>query len=255
MSRSLSQLALAPDAAEPLRVLLIASRRPDAPTLVRGLQAGGAVVAVARSLSQGDAAAFTGGADAVALDLAGREAEALALLGRWRRNGLRAPVLLLTEGDDDANGVRGLDLGADTFLSRPVTPRLLLAHLRALVRTATGRTAAVLRAHDLEIDTAARTVKRAGRLLALTRREYDLLRVLVKHRGQVVSRSVIRSAVWGAGDDDGRGQMSNVIEVCIRSLRGKLDRDFAKPLILTRWGQGYLFREDDPPQGPARPLR
>jgi DNA-binding response OmpR family regulator len=235
-------------------VLLIASRRPDALMLARGLQAGGAVVAVVRSLAQGDAAAAAGGTAVIALDLAGRETEALALLGRWRRDGLRAPVLLLTEGGDDASGVRGLDGGADTFVSRPVTPRLLLAHLRALVRTATGRAAAVLRAHDLEIDTASRTVKRAGRLVPLTRREYDLLLLLLKHRGRVVSRSMIRSAIWGPEPEDRRGSTSNVIEVCIRSLRGKIDKDFARSLILTRWGQGYLFREDDPPEGALRPL-
>jgi two-component system copper resistance phosphate regulon response regulator CusR len=255
VSRSLSQSALTPDAAEPLRVLLIASRKPDALMLARGLQAGGAVVAVVRSLAQGDAAAAAGGTAVIALDLAGREAEALALLGRWRRDGLRAPVLLLTEGGDGASGVRGLDGGADTFLSRPVTPRLLLAHLRALVRTATGRAAAIVRAHDLEIDTAARTVKRGGRLLPLTRREYDLLRLLLKHRGQVVSRLMIRSAIWGPEPDDRRGHTSNVIEVCIRSLRAKIDKCFAQSLILTRWGQGYLLREDDPPEGALRPLR
>src|SRR5262249_27068500 len=139
--------------------------------------------------------------------------------------------------------------------SRPATPRLLLAHLRALVRTATGRAAAVLRAHDLEIDTAARTVKRAGRLLALTRREYDLLRVLVKHRGQVVSRSVIRAAGWGADGGGGRGRMSNVIGVGLRSVGGKTDRGFPRPLTLPRGGRGYLSREEAPPQGPAQPLR
>jgi DNA-binding response OmpR family regulator len=213
---------------------------PRARSLLEGLRADGIAVTVARSLAKGDEAARAGAHDAITLDLTGWEGKALELLGRWRREGVHAPVLLLTGDRDGRSGVRGLNAGADTFLAPPLTPALLLAQLRALLRPAALRAAAVLHAHDLRIDTAARAVWRDGRPIPLTRREYELLLLLATHRGQVVSRSLIWERLY-----DGRVEhISNVVEVYIRMLRGKIDRGFETPLILTCWGRGYMLRGD-----------
>jgi DNA-binding response OmpR family regulator len=224
-----------------LGVLLIASAAPDVRRLARGLRAQGAAVTLAPSLAEGDAGARSGGHDALALDLAGQEADALGLLGRWRHDGLRTPVLLLTGTGDSRAGVCGLEAGADTFLSRPATPEVLLAHLRALLRLASARAAAVLRAHDLELDTAAREVRRGGRRLVLSPREYALLELLARHPGQVITRGEAMRHLYGD-----RGEFrSNVVDVYVGYLRAKVDKGFDTPLILTRWGEGYLLRGDE----------
>src|SRR5262249_16820679 len=119
-----------------LGVLLIAPAGPDPRRLSRGLRAQGAAVTLTPCLAEGGARARPGGHGVIALDLHGQEADALALLARWRHDGLRTPVLLLTGVGDGCSGVRGLELGADTFLPRPATPEVALAHLRALLRLA-----------------------------------------------------------------------------------------------------------------------
>jgi DNA-binding response OmpR family regulator len=224
-----------------LGILLIAPDGPDLRQLARGLRAQGPAVTVAASLAEGNAAARVGGHDVIALDLAGQEEEALGLLARWRRDGLRTPVLLLTAAGDRRAGVSGLEAGADTFLSRPTTPEVLLAHLRALLRLAGARAAAVLRAHDLEINTAAREARRGGRRLVLSPREYALLELLARRRGQVVSRAEAMQHLYG---DPGELR-SNVVDVYVGYLRAKVDKGFDPPLILTRWGEGYLLRGDE----------
>jgi DNA-binding response OmpR family regulator len=150
-------------------------------------------------------------------------------------------VLLLTGAGDGCFGVRGLELGADTFLPRPTTPEVTLAHLRALLRLSGARAAAVLRAHDLEINTAAREVRRGGQRLVLSPREYALLELLARHRGQVVTREQAMRHLYG----DGGEFRSNVVDVYVGYLRAKIDKGFDTPLILTRWGQGYLLRGDE----------
>jgi DNA-binding response OmpR family regulator len=99
----------------------------------------------------------------------------------------------------------------------------------------------VLRVHDLEIDTGARTARRSGRPVRLTRREYALLQFLAFHRGRVVSRAMIWEHVY----DERAERTSNVVDVYIRYLRGKIDRGHDLPLILTRWGEGYMLRGED----------
>src|SRR5947209_2589820 len=157
---------------------------------------------------------------------------------RLRQSGLRFPILMLTARDATDDRVQGLDTGADDYLTKPFEFEELLARLRALVRRGHQVKDPVLRVHDLEIDTAAHAVRRAGRSIALTPREYSLLEFLAFHPGQVVSRSMIWEHLYDEHDDN----TSNVVDVYIRYLRNKIDKGFDPPLILTRWGEGYMLR-------------
>jgi len=113
--------------------------------------------------------------------------------------------------------------------------------MRALIRRGHQVKDPILRVHDLEIDTAARTVKRGGQSIHLTPREYALLQFLAFHRGKVVSRSMIWEHLYDEHDEN----TSNVVDVYIRYLRTKIDKGFDPPLILTRWGEGYMLRGED----------
>ncbi|HEV3238738.1 MAG TPA: response regulator transcription factor, partial [Gemmataceae bacterium] len=137
--------------------------------------------------------------------------------------------------------VRGLDIGADDYLTKPFELEELLARLRALIRRTHQAKDPVLRILDLEIDTAARTVKRAGQTIHLTPREYALLQFLAYHRGKVVSRTMIWEHLYDEYDEN----TSNVVDVYIRYLRNKIDKGFDPPLIITRWGEGYQLRTEE----------
>jgi DNA-binding response OmpR family regulator len=168
--------------------------------------------------------------------------DGMTLLQNWRRSGLNTHVLVLTARDTLDDKVSGLDHGADDYMTKPPQLEELFARLRALIRRGHQVKDPVLRIWDLEIDTAARTVKRAGQPIHLTPREYALLQFLAFHRGKVVSRSMIWEHLYDEHDEN----TSNVVDVYIRYLRTKIDKGFNPPLILTRWGEGYLLRGDDP---------
>jgi DNA-binding response OmpR family regulator len=185
--------------------------------------------------------AWGGRYDVLLLDLAGPDRAGLALLHEWRRAGLDVPVLALAEPGRPDDRVCFLEGGADDCLTLPSQGYELAPRLRALVRRRARGDGPPVRVGGLEIDPVSHTVRRGGRLIRLTPREYALLRVLAANRGRVVARSVIRDALYG----DGAGKpSSNVVDVYVRYLRRKIDRGFFPPLILTRWGQGYLLRAE-----------
>ena len=160
---------------------------------------------------------------------------------RWVRivnanTGRNAEVCYWRDGTWDKVG--GLDAGADDYLTKPFEFSELLARIRALIRRGHQVKDPVLRCYDMEIDTAARTVRRAGQVIHLTPREYALLEFLAFHRGKVATRSMIWEHLYDEHDES----TSNVVDVYIRYLRNKIDKGFDPALILTRWGEGYMMR-------------
>src|SRR5262249_28579963 len=179
--------------------------------------------------------------DAIILDQALPDTDALSLLERWRSDGVEAPVLLLSDGLTEKQLVHGFNSGADQCVVKPVDSEELLARVRALLRRGHQISSSVLRIHDLEIDLAGHTVKRAGQTIYLTPKEWGLLRFLAYHRGKLVTRSMIKEHLY---DEHGQ-RTSNVVDVYIRYLRNKIDKDFETPLIITQWGRGYMLRNGD----------
>jgi DNA-binding response OmpR family regulator len=213
-----------------MRVLLIEDHKPLVRALKQGLEEEGFAVDVASDGQEGDFKARTAEYDVIVLDLMLPKEDGLSLLQRWRKEGLSTHILVLTARGSMEDKVKGLDLGADDYMTKPFELEELLARLRALIRV-----------HYLEIDTASRTVKRSGKSVHLTPREYALLEFLAFHRGKVTTRSMI----WEHLYDDQDENTSNVVDVYIRYLRNKIDKGFDVPLILTRWGEGYMLRGDD----------
>jgi DNA-binding response OmpR family regulator len=237
--------AAAPDQTESatLRVLLIEDHKPLVRALKQGLEEEGFAVDTAHDGEEGDYKARTAPYDVIILDIMLPKEDGLSLLQRWRRNGLSTHVLVLTARGSIEDKVKGLDLGADDYLTKPFELGELLARLRALIRRGHQVKDPVLRIHDLEIDTASRTVTRSGQEIRLTPREYALLEFLAFHPGRVVTRSMIWEHLYDEHDES----TSNVVDVYIRYLRNKIDKGFDPPLILTRWGEGYLLRGEEKP--------
>jgi DNA-binding response OmpR family regulator len=224
-----------------VRILLVEDHKPLLRALKRGLEEEGFAVDVAEDGEEADFKARGSSYDVIILDLMLPKIDGLTLLKTWRKDGITTHILLLTAKDTTEDKVRGLDLGADDYLTKPFQLEELMARLRALVRRRHQVKDPILRVHDLEIDTAARSVKRAGQTIHLTPREFALLQFLAFHRGKVVTRTMIWEHLYDEYDEN----TSNVVDVYIRYLRTKIDNAFDTKLILTRWGEGYMLRGED----------
>src|SRR5271167_4901972 len=175
--------------------------------------------------------------DLIILDVMIPAPDGFEVCRRLRKAGRRMPVLMLTARDAVEDRIMGLDRGADDYLTKPFEFRELLARLRALLRRSGEVRAAKLTVADLVLDTAAQTVARGGRPIPVTTKEYALLEFLARNAGRVVGRAEIAEHVW----DDNFDPFSNLIEVYINRVRGKIDADSAKPLLHTRRGAGYVL--------------
>jgi DNA-binding response OmpR family regulator len=213
----------------------------DHPTLARsiadGLREEGYAVDLTFDGNEALHLAGTNPYDAVVLDLMLPGRDGISIIQVLRRREVHVPILCLTARDGVADRVKGLDAGADDYLVKPFNWEELAARVRSLVRRGHGKRSATLVVGDLELDTARKSVKRAGQSIDLSAREYALLEYLAHRQGQVVSRSDIWEHLYDQHDET----TSNVVDVYIGYLRNKIDKEFPTKLIHTRRGQGYLL--------------
>ncbi len=225
-----------------MRLLLVEDQLPLVRALRQGLEEEGYAVDTATDGEEADVKARTTPYDVIILDIMLPKIDGLTLLKRWRAAEIGTHVLLLTARSSTGDKVVGLDSGADDYLPKPFELDELLARLRALVRRGHQKKDPILRVHDLVLDTAARSVTRGGKKISLTPREYALLEFLTFHAGSVVTRTMIWEHLYDEYDEN----TSNVVDVYIRYLRNKIDKGFELPLILTKWGEGYMLRGNEP---------
>jgi DNA-binding response OmpR family regulator len=220
-------------------VLVIEDQKKLLGTLQRGLEEEGYEVVAASTGEQGYYAATTEDFDAVVLDLMLPGRQGLQVLRDLRASGFARPVLILTARDTVEDRVSGLDTGADDYLVKPFAFAELLARLRALQRRGAQGIELFLRAADLEMDLLARRVVRGGVELDLTKREYELLEYLLRHKNVTVTREMIAREVWKDAD----GMLTNTIDVYVTLLRKKVERAGSQQLIHTARGVGYALRD------------
>ena len=223
-----------------MQILVVEDERRMADLLEKTLQEEGHQVIVAHNGREGFEIARDSPFDVIVLDLMLPGLDGLAIARKLRACRNQTPVLMLTARDAPADIVRGLDSGADDYLTKPFSIDILLARLRAVSRRGAIPRPVHLEIADLKLDPATRTVTRAGKILNLTPREYRLLELLMRHAGRVVSRNTILDSVWGFASDVNE----NTLEVFMRLLRGKVDRREPK-LIHTVRGFGYILRGPD----------
>ena len=223
-----------------MRILLIEDDKDLARFVRKGLQEECHAVDVAEDGEAGLELASSGGYDLLIVDVMLPKMDGLTLCRRVRSWGDRTPILLLTARDTVEDKVAGLDTGADDYLTKPFAFAELVARVRALIRRGGPTPAGELKAADLVVDVAAHRVWRAGREISLTNKEYALLVYLLRNRNRVLTRTAIIEHVWGLNYDP----MTNIVDVHIRALRAKMDKDFDVPLITTVRGVGYMLEAD-----------
>jgi len=223
-----------------MRILVVEDERKVASFIQKGLAEEGYAVDVAHDGEDGLAMALDGVHDLVVLDIMLPKRDGLSVLRELRNRRIQTPVLLLTARDAVPDRVAGLDAGADDYLVKPFAFDELLARIRALLRRRGGDRAAVLAAAELTLDPATREVRRAGKKIDLTPKEYALLEYLLRNKGRVLNRALIAQHVWDYDFDTA----TNVIDVYINYLRKKVDAEFAPRLIHTVRGAGYVLREE-----------
>jgi DNA-binding response OmpR family regulator len=221
------------------RVLVVEDQKRHLDSLRRGLEAEGYEVATASTGEEGLALAANREIDAIVLDLMLPGRDGMGVLRELRASGFQKPILILTARDAVEDRVRGLDEGANDYLVKPFAFAEFLARLRALLRRDISNRDLVLWAADLQMDLLGRRATRAGAELELTRREYELLEYLLRHKNEVVTRDMIALDVW----KEPTGAMTRIIDVYINALRKKVDRIGRTGLIHTVRGVGYVLRE------------
>lgn len=223
-----------------MRLLLAEDEAHAGEYLVKGLGENGFVVDWVRSGVDAQHHAVTSSYDLIILDVGLPGIDGWSVLKEIRRHH-QTPVLFLTARDRVEDRVRGLELGADDYLVKPFAFSELLARVRALMRRGKDRESDILRMADLEVHLLRRRVERGGQRIDLTAKEYALLLLLMRRRGEVLSRTLIAEQVWDMNFDSD----TNVVEVAVRRLRAKIDEPFQKKLVHTVRGFGYVMEERD----------
>jgi two-component system response regulator MprA len=221
-----------------MRILVVDDDRELAEYVRKGLEEEGHAVTVCFDGSSGLRAAEITAFDIVVLDVMMPFLDGFEISRRLRKQNVRTPILLLTARDAPQDVVRGLDAGADDYLTKPFSFDVLLARIRARTRAPDAGPASTLRYADLTLDPATREVRRGKELIRLTRTEYAILDCLMRSAGRVVTRDHLIEWVWGSRDIS-----SNNLEVFVRYLREKVDAGGRKRLIQTERGIGYSLKD------------
>lgn len=220
-----------------MKLLIVEDEPKTAAYLKTGLTENGFVVDVSGRGDEGLHLALTETYDLLILDVMLPEHDGWSILSTLRAAGRSTPVLFLTARDAVADRVKGLEFGADDYLVKPFAFSELLARVRTVLRRSPSRQPEVLRVADLEIDVLRHHATRGGRRLELTPKEFLLLLLFVRHPGEVLSRTLIAEQIWDMNFDPG----TNVVDVHVRRLRGKLDDPFDRRLLRTVRGMGYVL--------------
>lgn len=220
-------------------VLVIEDQKRLQSSLRRGLEEDGYDVASALTGEEGFYLATTQPCDVVVLDLMLPGRDGLSILKDLRSRGFKKPILILTARDSVSDRVMGLDAGADDYLVKPFAFAELVARLRVMLRRPVIDRELILRADNLELDLVAHRAVRDGVEIDLSHREFELLEYLLRHCNSTVTRDMISRDVWKEPD----GLWTNVIDVCINSLRKKVEQSDQRQLIHTVRGVGYALRD------------
>jgi DNA-binding response OmpR family regulator len=224
-----------------MQVLIVEDDRRLARQLKKGLDEMGHSTSLAFEGTAGLEAARAGGFDVLVFDVMLPGLDGLAIVRRFRQEGGATPILLLTARDAPDDIITGLDAGADDYLTKPFSFKVLVARLRALARRKQVEPRTQLRVDDLVLDPVMHEVKRAGTIVSLSRTEFVLLELLMRNPGRVITRARLIEAVWGHERD----VQSNTLDVFIRQLRTKIEPASSAKLIHTSRGVGYSLREED----------
>jgi len=222
-----------------MRLLVVEDEKKLADFVVRGLRAEGFAVDVTYDGSSGWAKASESEYDLVILDLMLSELNGTELLRRLRRKGSSAAVLVLTARDATRDKVENFEAGADDYLTKPFAFAELLVRVKGLLRRPPTQHSHELRVGDLEVNRLTRQVRRAGKAIELTSKEYALLEYLAVNAGRVLSRTMIVEHVW----DESFESLTNIVDVYVRHLRAKVDDPFPTKLIQTIRGAGYCLND------------
>ncbi|MBV8742999.1 MAG: response regulator transcription factor [Sinobacteraceae bacterium] len=223
-----------------MRILIVEDEQKLSDLIVRALQAERYAVDAAADGTSGWQMAEAFEYDLIILDLMLPGLDGTEVLQRVRRKNSTVPILILTAQDATSAKVRNFEAGADDYLTKPFAFAELLMRVKALLRRGPVTRSSVLRVGDLEIDRLSQQVRRAGRRIELTPKEYALLEYLAANPGRVFSRTMIIEHVW----DHSFEGLTNIVDVYVRHLRSKIDDPFATKLIRTVRGVGYGLSEE-----------
>lgn len=220
-----------------MKILLVEDEKSLAETLKEGLEENSFVVELAFDGEEGLYMAETYEYDAVVLDIMLPVIDGITVLDRLRKKKVNMPVLLLTARGGLEDRIKGLNLGADDYISKPFEFSELLARLKAVIRRYKGSASSVIMIDDLIIDSNSHIVTRAGREIAFSSREFSIIHYLALNKGRVISSLELVEHIFGEDLE------TNIIKVYINYIRNKIDKGFSNKLIHTVRGAGYILKE------------
>lgn len=221
-----------------MRILIVEDEFKIANFIKKGLKEEGYIGDIVTDGKEALNLIYSNNYDLIILDLMLPSIDGISICSEIRKNNLNIPILILSAKDTVKDKVKGLDSGADDYLTKPFSFEELLARIRALLRGKGNKEVTKLKVDDLEMDLISRVVKRGDKEITLSTKEYSLLEYLMRNAGNVVTRTMILENVWDLNFDN----FTNIIDVYINYLRNKIDKEFDKKLLHTIRGRGYMIK-------------